>query len=114
MIKQLLNSVTAKCRDLSMSRRLINCSPLTNHDILLNFIQLLLIAVFYNIKQRKQQTNKKKEKRFSVSVHYDMFKDSTSGLKFNILFIIITNVSLLFLKTLISIQQISETIQKSI
>ena len=52
MIKQLLNSVIAKYRDLSVSRRSIirlslrlrqiidpSCSPLTNHDILLNLVQ---------------------------------------------------------------------------
>ena len=49
MIKQLLNSVIAKYRDLSVSRRsiiclsLVICSPLTNHDILLNLVQQLLI-----------------------------------------------------------------------
>ena len=40
MIKQLLNSVIAKYRDLALSRRSIMiCSPLTNHDILLNLAQ---------------------------------------------------------------------------
>ena len=46
MIKQLLNLVIAKYRDLSLSRRSVICkylywicSPLTNHDILLNFTQ---------------------------------------------------------------------------
>ena len=47
MIKQLLNLVIAKYRDLSLSRRSVNicnylyliCSPLTNHNILLNFAQ---------------------------------------------------------------------------
>ena len=49
MIKQLLNSVIAKDRDLSVPRRSIIClslasasandSPLTNHDILLNLVQ---------------------------------------------------------------------------
>ena len=45
MIKQLLNSVLAKYRDLSLSRRAVICnylylicSPLTNHNILLNFV----------------------------------------------------------------------------
>ena len=38
MIKQLLNSVIAKYRDLSVSRRSI-IKPLTNHDILLNLVQ---------------------------------------------------------------------------
>ena len=43
MIKQLLNSVIAKYRNLSVSRRSIIidliCSPLTNHDIFLNLVQ---------------------------------------------------------------------------
>ena len=40
MIKQLLNSVIAKYRDLALSRRsIVICSPLTNHDILLNLAQ---------------------------------------------------------------------------
>ena len=49
MIKPLLNSVIAKYRDLTVSRRSticlsqrlrqIICSPLTNHNILLNFVQ---------------------------------------------------------------------------
>ena len=46
MIKQLLNLVIAKYRDLSLSRRSVICnclylicSPLTNHNILLNFAQ---------------------------------------------------------------------------
>ena len=46
MIKQLLNLVIAKYRDLSLSHRSVIynslyliCSPLTNHDILLNFTQ---------------------------------------------------------------------------
>ena len=51
MIKQLLNSVIAKYQDLSVSRRsiiclslwlrqiILICSPLTNHDILLNLAQ---------------------------------------------------------------------------
>ena len=50
MIKQLLNLVIAKYRDLSLSRRSVICnylylicSPLTNHNILLNFAQQLLI-----------------------------------------------------------------------
>ena len=44
MIKQLLNLVIAKYRDLSLSGRSVICnylyllcSPVTNHDILLNF-----------------------------------------------------------------------------
>ena len=44
MIKQLLNLVIAKYRDLSLSRGSVICnylylicSPLTNHNILLNF-----------------------------------------------------------------------------
>ena len=46
MIKQLLNLVIAKYCDLSLSRRSVICnylylicSPLTNHNILLNFAQ---------------------------------------------------------------------------
>ena len=46
MIKQLLNLVIAKYCDLSLSRRsdicnylYLICSPLTNHNILLNFAQ---------------------------------------------------------------------------
>ena len=46
MIKQLLNLVIAKYRDLSLSRRSVICnylylicSPPTNHDNLLNFAQ---------------------------------------------------------------------------
>ena len=38
MIKQLLNSVIAKYRDLPVSQKLI-CSSLTNHNILLNLAQ---------------------------------------------------------------------------
>ena len=55
MIKQLLNSVIAKYCDLPVSRtsiiclslrprQIIICSPLTNHDILFNLVQLLLIV----------------------------------------------------------------------
>ena len=54
MIKQLLNSVIAKYCDLPVSRtsiicltlrprQIVICSPLTNHDILFNLVQLLLI-----------------------------------------------------------------------
>ena len=53
MIKQLLNSVIAKYRDLPVSRTSIICLSLrprqiidllaTNHDILLNLVQYLLI-----------------------------------------------------------------------
>ena len=46
MIKQLLNSVIGKYRDLPVSRtsiviahQLLICSPLTDHDILLNIVQ---------------------------------------------------------------------------
>ena len=46
VIKQLLNLVIAKYRDLSLSRTSVICnylylicSPLTNHNILLNFTQ---------------------------------------------------------------------------
>ena len=46
MIKQLLNLVIAEYRDLSLSRRSVICnylylicSPLKNHDILLNFAE---------------------------------------------------------------------------
>ena len=41
MIKQLLNSVVAQYRDLSVSCRSIISSPLTNYDILLDLVQLL-------------------------------------------------------------------------
>ena len=37
MIKQLLNSVIAKYRDLSMSRKYLSCSPLTTLNALLAF-----------------------------------------------------------------------------
>ena len=43
MIKQLLNSVIVKYRYFSVSRRSIISSPQTNHDILLNLVQQLLI-----------------------------------------------------------------------
>ena len=51
---------------------------------------IIVKCPFLTIKQRKQQTRKKKT--VLISVHYDMFQDSTSGLKFNILYIVITNV----------------------
>jgi len=42
--KSLLNSIITKYRDLSVSRRLqLICLPLTNHVILLNLVQKLLI-----------------------------------------------------------------------
>ena len=44
MIKQILNSLIARYRDLSVSRRLIMyLLIMTNHDILLSLVQLLLI-----------------------------------------------------------------------
>ena len=63
MIKQLLNLVIAKYRDLSLSRRSVICNdlylicfPLTNHDILLNFAQYLLIIT---IEYRKDNAKAK-------------------------------------------------------
>ena len=46
---QLLNTVITKCRDLSVYLRSVIChlvyAPMTNHDILLNRVQYLLISL---------------------------------------------------------------------